>query len=104
MELAIERWEGHIPKNQTQLQLQVYPLIYVRPTDLLAFWNHVDAHSGALMATINETQSIYDDKQIPCIPQKVPVRPNFSAETGEIGILLWSIWYGYPPSLGTITI
>lgn len=98
------RWDAYIPKNQPNLQLQTFPMIYVQPADPLAFWTHMSQTKGVFLGRVSDTRSIYDNKEIPCEVQKIPVRPNFSAETGEIGIILWSIWYGYPPSLGSIKI
>lgn len=104
MDLPILRWEGYIPPKQPQIQLQAYPLVYVRPADPLKFWSYVEKNGGTVVATVHDSRSIYDQKTVPAIPQKVPLRPNYSAATGDIGVLLGSNWYGYPPQPGTLRI
>lgn len=98
-EYEIKRWDAMSTNNKK------FPVIYVKPDETLLGASRVN--SSVLMCTINNTESIYDQKSIAgvIIPSgSFPnQRPNFFKATGLYAIQLVSDWHGYPPQNGMVS-
>lgn len=98
----IQRWDAVLFGNSTTPS----PIIYVKPDKTLLDFS--EANNGVLLVKINNSDSIYDGKDIPAVFKKsseVPnCRPNFFEKTGLYVFVLDSYWYGYPDNLGTCEI
>ena len=90
----IERWDVILSDSSNDK----IPMIYFKPDkELLEF---IRVNNYAVLCEIIDTNTIYDDKQIPGVVEKSSITPNcrqnFYEETEFYVISLWSKWYGYP--------
>lgn len=81
------------------------PMIYIKPD--LAFLDFVAQNNNQVLVVINDSDSIYDNKEIIGVVDSscnIPsCRPNFFNKTGYYVITLYSNWYGYPKKLGKVS-
>ena len=82
-----------------------FPMIYFKPDkDLLNFFKE---NNNAVIATITDSRSIYDNKKITgvinSLENNIPTpRPNLFNKTGYYCMTLYCEWHGYPNSNGKV--
>lgn len=90
----IKRWDVVMFNNSTTK----VPVIYFKPDkNLLDF---IQANNSILMINITDSNTVYDNKEIPAIIDRsdnIPnCRPNYFEKTGYYVASLYANWYGYP--------
>ena len=90
----IKRWDAIITGNS----IKKTPVIYIKPDE--KFLKFAEDRKNALICTINDSNTIYDGKEIPCTVSRsdqVPsYRPNYFKKNGYYIISLFVNWHEYP--------
>ena len=99
-EYKIERWDAILVNDER------VPAIYVKPD--ITFLEFISKNSNAVVASITNTKTNYDNKKFLGIVNQSSYypncRPNFFEQSGLYIITLQSPWIGYPNpnNLGTV--
>lgn len=98
----IESWNSVIPKGNTF----PFPMIYIKPDS--NFIDYAKENSWQVLVTIENTESIYDNKQYYAVIDSSGYFPNyrpyFYNKEGFMTLTILSYWDGYPKNNGNVII